>query len=121
MEYFVFVYGTLLSEERNHHLLNEAIFIDKGYIENYYMYNLGRYPGINKTNRNCKVLGEVYKVNEKMMKDLDALEEEGYMYKKVLIPVNCDKNVIEAFVYEYILEKHEDTLNIDVYDWKKIK
>jgi hypothetical protein len=50
MKHLVFVYGTLLKGERNHYLLETSKYIDEGYIDGYYMYNLGTYPGISKGN-----------------------------------------------------------------------
>ena len=121
MNYYVFVYGTLLTQERNHHLLENSILVDKGYIKDYFMFNIGTYPGIQKSKyKNKIVLGEVYKVNEETMDLLDELEEVGYLYKKELVPVYLNNNeVINAYVYEYILETYEENNIISEYDWKK--
>ena len=121
MNYYVFVYGTLLKGERNHHLLENASFVSDGYITNFFMFNLGTYPGIQKSNKDCKVIGEVYLVDKETLNLLDELEEEGYMYKKVMASVYCNNIIIDAYVYEYILEKYNDVLNVEEYDWEKIK
>ena len=54
---YVFVYGTLLNDERNHYLLKDSEYIGSGYIKNYYMFNLSTYPGIQKGN------GKVFRCN----------------------------------------------------------
>ena len=117
---YVFVYGTLLKEERNHYLLENSEFIGSGYIDNYYMFKLSTYPGIIKGEG--KVLGEVYKVNSQKEKLLDQLEEVVYLYDKVLEKVVLDNNEeVNAYVYVYILENKENILNLNEYNWKQIK
>ena len=74
MKHLVFVYGTLLTNERNHYLIENAKLIDKGYIENFYMFNLGRYPGIQKGAG--KVLGEVYEVDDETLAKLVTLKQK---------------------------------------------
>ena len=76
---YVFVYGTLMKNERNHHLINDKDFVNEAKLENYYMFNLGTYPGI--FIGNGVILGEVYNVNDDTLKRLDYLEEEGTLYK----------------------------------------
>ena len=119
MEY-VFVYGTLMKNERNHHLINDDDFVDAAKLENYYMFNLGTYPGISKGEGN--ILGEVYSVDEITLKRLDYLEDEGTLYKKVKVNVILSNNtVISAYAYVYILNKIENKFNYNVYKWKEIK
>ena len=117
---YVFVYGTLLKDERNHYLLENSEYIGSGYIKDYYMFNLGTYPGIQKGNG--KVLGEVYKVNKTTEDLLDQLEEVGYLYDKVLEKIILDNNEeISAYVYVYILVEIKDTLHLNEYNWKQLK
>lgn len=123
MDNYIFVYGTLLTEERNHYLLENSILIGNGYIKDYFMFNIGTYPGIQKSKYNNKiVLGEVYKVNDETMVLLDELEEVGYLYKKELVTIYLDNDeIVNAYVYEYILKNHEENNIVNEYDWKKIK
>ena len=113
MNDLVFVYGTLMKGKRNHHLLETSTFIDNGSIDGFYMFDLGTYPGIAKSNYNSKVIGEVYKVDEKTMEMLDILEEVGYLYNKEEVEVTLNNNeIIKAFVYIYILKEYkEDEVN----------
>ena len=123
MDNYIFVYGTLLTEERNHYLLENSILIGNGYIKDYFMFNVGTYPGIQKSKYNNKiVLGEVYKVNDETMVLLDELEEVGYLYKKELVPVYLDNDeIVNSYVYEYILKNYEENSIVNEYNWKKIK
>ena len=119
MKYLVFVYGTLFYDERNHYLLNTSQFIDEGYIEGFYMYNLGTYPWITKGKG--KVYGEVYEVDDETLSSLDYLEAVGYLYDKITVNVVCNNQKYDAYAYEYILEKKENKLNKEIYYWKEIK
>lgn len=123
MDNYIFVYGTLLTEERNHYLLENSILIGNGYIKDYFMFNVGTYPGIQKSKYNNKIiLGEVYKVNDETMVLLDELEEVGCLYKKELVPVYLDNDeIVNSYVYEYILKNYEENSIVNEYDWKKIK
>ncbi|MBQ8206567.1 MAG: gamma-glutamylcyclotransferase [Bacilli bacterium] len=123
MDNYIFVYGTLLTEERNHYLLENSILIGNGYIKDYFMFNVGTYPGIQKSKYNNKiVLGEVYKVNDETMVLLDELEEVGYLYKKELVTIYLDNDeIVNAYVYEYILKNYEENNIVNEYNWKKIK
>ena len=117
---YVFVYGTLMKNERNHYLLENSNYIGQGYINNYFMFKVSTYPGIQ--NGNGTVVGEVYEVNKETEKLLDELEEIGYLYDKVLEKVYLDeKTQVDAYVYVYILDNKKDTLNLTKYSWKEIK
>ena len=59
---YVFVYGTLMKNYRNHGYLETSTYIGDGSIEGYEIYDLGRYPGIIKGSG--IVFGEVYQVTE---------------------------------------------------------
>ena len=39
---YVFVYGTLMKNQRNHGYLEDAIYIGDGVLNGYQMYDLGR-------------------------------------------------------------------------------
>ena len=99
-EIYVFVYGTLMKNQRNHGYLEEAIYIGDGVIDGYQMYDLGRYPGI--VEGEGTVLGEVYQVTEEIEKRLDYLEEEGTLYlKKPEMVLLDDGQTVLAMVYVY--------------------
>lgn len=97
---YVFVYGTLMRNYRNHGYLETSTYIGTGSIEGYEIYDLGRYPGI--IAGSGTVFGEVYQVTEETEKELDYLEEEGDLYLKKPEMVKLDNGeTLEAMVYVY--------------------
>lgn len=75
----VFVYGTLLSGQSNHHLLHEAKLFGKAKtaLSSFRMWDFGRgWPGIThaKNDAGYCIIGEVYEVNEGQFAQLDILE-----------------------------------------------
>ena len=97
---YVFVYGTLMRNHRNHGYLENSTYVGEGSIEGYEIYDLGRYPGIIKGSGT--VYGEVYQVTEETEKKLDYLEEEGDLYLKKPEVVRLDDGrSLEAMVYVY--------------------
>eukprot|EP00281_Chroomonas_sp_CCMP1168_P029940 CAMPEP_0206241778 /NCGR_PEP_ID=MMETSP0047_2-20121206/16689_1 /ASSEMBLY_ACC=CAM_ASM_000192 /TAXON_ID=195065 /ORGANISM="Chroomonas mesostigmatica_cf, Strain CCMP1168" /LENGTH=74 /DNA_ID=CAMNT_0053666721 /DNA_START=162 /DNA_END=383 /DNA_ORIENTATION=- len=71
----VFVYGTLLSGQANHHLLRSATLLGQGKTaQNYMMWDLGRgYPGVTfpkeeqgsggEKGKGYPIVGEMYEVD----------------------------------------------------------
>ena len=97
---YVFVYGTLMKNYRNHGYLETSTYIGDGSIEGYEIYDLGRYPGI--IEGSGTVFGEVYQVTEETVEKLDYLEEEGDLYIKKPEMVKLDNGeTLEAMVYVY--------------------
>ena len=97
---YVFVYGTLMRNYRNHGYMNDSAYIGDGSIDGFEIYDLGTYPGI--IEGKGVVLGEVYQITEDTEKRLDFLEEEGSLYLKKQVNVRVDDNqTITAFVYVY--------------------
>lgn len=103
-EYFskrnVFVYGTLMKDETNHHYLENSTFLDMATIEGYEMYNVGWYPAI--IDGNGLIIGELYHVPNTDMPSIDMLEGEGSLYIKRCETVTDSKgNSSFAFIYVY--------------------
>ncbi len=97
---YVFVYGTLMKNHRNHGYLKDAIYIGDGVIDGYQMYDLGAYPGI--VEGTGSVQGEVYQVTTEIEKRLDYLEEEGDLYLKKPEMVRLSNGqAISVMVYVY--------------------
>ena len=102
-EYFstrkVFVYGTLMNGESNHHFLENSTCLGKAAIEGYDMYNVGGwYPAI--IPGNARIIGELYEV-------------EGSLYiRKCEITTGNEL----AYIYEYA----QDTEGLEKIDsWKE--
>ncbi len=99
----VFVYGTLMQGRENHEkFLSEASFKGQAHIEGYALYDLGSYPGI-IAEEEQKVLGEVYEIDAKILRELDWLEDEGDLYQRVITKVFFTEGSHgEAYVYRYL-------------------
>ena len=96
----VFVYGTLMKGETNHHFLQNSTFLDKTVIEGYDMYNVGWYPAI--IDGEGLAIGEVYSVPVEDMASIDSLEGEGSLYIKKCERINLNGKTNFAFIYVYL-------------------
>ena len=76
----VFVYGTLMKGERNHHFLEDSKLLGASSVEGYDMYNVGWFPAIIRGD--SRILGELYEVSQEDMPSIDALEGEGSLYRR---------------------------------------
>jgi gamma-glutamylcyclotransferase (GGCT)/AIG2-like uncharacterized protein YtfP len=84
----VFVYGTLLSGERNHHLLERARLVGEARTEPLFsLYDLGPFPGLVPRGSQM-VAGEVYEVDEPTLAALDRLEAHPDFYRRVSVSVD---------------------------------
>lgn len=82
MRYLVFVYGTLRRGGSNHHLLGAARYLGRFRTEPAYtMLNLGHYPGVIAPGGGS-ILGEVYGVSPRLLRDLDRLEDVPRLYRR---------------------------------------
>lgn len=117
---YVFTYGTLMRDERNHHLLQDEDYFSDGSIEGYYMFNLGRYPGI--LPGKGTILGELYLIDDETLAKLDILEEEGSLYSRIKSTVYTSTGIYEAFVYVYLNNNLDIKVDeYSVYSWKMMK
>lgn len=101
----LFVYGTLLRGESNHHVIEGATLLFEGIRIQAKMYDTNNgYPAIELDN-GATIVGEVYEIHEHhMWSSLDALE--GYtgnpltdMYSKEIVKVETNEGLIEVTVY----------------------
>ena len=77
----VFVYGTLKKGFGNHRLLAGAEFCGKAYIARVIMLDLGAYPAVIHGGHK-EVEGELYRVNDAILSDLDRLEGHPHFYER---------------------------------------
>lgn len=99
----VFVYGTLKRGYGNHKLLGSSPFIGQGSIKGFDIYDLGPYPAIQESeDPSAVVWGEVYEINDAVLKALDQLEGEGFLYKRSVVTVDMNGAAVEAYVYVYL-------------------
>ena len=86
MRHLVFVYGTLLRGEVNHHLLSTAEYVGDHKTEPCFtLFVLGAYPGV-APGGDTAITGEVYRVDAAVMRQLDRLEDYPRLYDRRLIP-----------------------------------
>lgn len=95
-----FVYGTLMKGERAEHLLAEATYVGRCQLQDYAMYNLGRYPGIQPCSGEV-VYGELYLLRDQMVAKLDEYEEEGTLYDRKTVTVWIGDQSVQADAYVY--------------------
>lgn len=85
MTYIVFVYGTLLSNEPNNHLLARARLLGRACtLAGFELVDLGPYPAMVRGGR-TSVIGELYEVDGKTLARLDYLEGVPDYYQRELI------------------------------------
>lgn len=94
----VFVYKTLLSTNLRAHVLKTSRFLCADELEGYAMYHLGQYPGIQE-DPSEKIKGELYEVTDEILKELDRIEGEGFLYKRVTVSLQSSH---QAYVYVYL-------------------
>ncbi|EJQ51755.1 branched-chain alpha-keto acid dehydrogenase [Bacillus wiedmannii] len=100
----VFVYGTLRKEQTNAHFMQGAICIADGAWTYGKLFDTNEgYPAMIYSNEE-KVYGEVYEVNDEILRKLDELEEytgnaENDLYDRIKQTVYAADREIEAYVY----------------------
>ena len=96
----VFVYGTLMKDERANWMLSGGEYAGFFQLKDHAMYNLGAYPGI-KPCTGESVLGELYFVNDETVVRLDEYEGEGSLYKRETVELDAAHSKFSAEVYIY--------------------
>lgn len=97
----IFVYGTLMSGQPAAHHLDGCTLLGRYTLKDYAMYNLGWYPGI-VPQKGGSVTGEVYRVPEDRLPEMDAYEGEGRLYHRRTVTVKRRRaKAIEAQAYIY--------------------
>lgn len=123
MEQLVFVYGTLRMHEKYHHFLDGATLVAEQAWTRGKLYDTGNgYPALTEDNHHF-VYGELYRVCEGTLRELDQLE--GYsgqgmdnLYEKKLDAVFTDKGTFEAEIYYVKPTSKLVKTPIELGDWK---
>ena len=122
----IFVYGTLCKNESNHYLLENADPItDQAWtFGDLYDTCLG-YPALIEGFDN-KVYGELYKINDEILDNLDRLAEysEHYLsendeYIRIEQEIYTDQGIYKAYVYIYNRSISETMRRIPNGNWKQ--
>jgi gamma-glutamylcyclotransferase (GGCT)/AIG2-like uncharacterized protein YtfP len=98
----IFVYGTLKKGYGNHRLLRDCEFVEEFVVPGFKLFESG-IPYMKRTgNPDDKVLGEVYKVDNRSLQYLDQLEGHPDWYRREVVvhesPDTVD-NDLEGYVY----------------------
>ncbi|MDQ0156669.1 gamma-glutamylcyclotransferase [Robertmurraya andreesenii] len=100
----VFVYGTLRKHEKNHDKLKAArVLAEQAWVYGE-LFDTGLgYPVMRKSNEK-KVYGELYEIDDEILKELDWLEgyepeNEDHLYERMEVEVYTDFNRTRAITY----------------------
>lgn len=98
--HLVFVYGTLKKGYGNHRLLAQSMFVGKAITEpNFTMLHLGGFPGIVQSG-DTAIHGEVYRVSNATLTQLDRLEGHPTFYeRKPLMVTGMDGSPMDVQGY----------------------
>lgn len=104
----LFVYGTLKKNFSNHDFLKDAEYLYDAYtLTKFQMLDLGYYPALVKDDNGYCIKGEIYKINKKILDDIDILEGYPHFYTRELIPTNMSN----FMVYVYYLKNNLKNYN----------
>ena len=106
--YNIFVYGTLKKGGSNHHFLESSEFLRDEVLEDHSIYvpSLFSFPLLLK-DKGGKVHGEVYKVDDNTLANLDMLEGEGFLYNRI----NNDELGFQYYLFNDNGSWHIDKVN----------
>jgi gamma-glutamylcyclotransferase (GGCT)/AIG2-like uncharacterized protein YtfP len=97
----LFVYGTLKRGEKNHHAMEDAIYLgDIQTSPDYLLVDLGPYPGmVEKQQEGFSVQGELFEIPYKLKIELDKIEDAPFLFNLELITL-ADGSKAFAYLYK---------------------
>lgn len=104
----VFTYGSLKDGYHNDRFLEDAEYVGVGFIDSHSMYSVGSFPAV--VEGNGVVYGEVYKVDDDIVKGMDYLE--GYNEE-------ADDGIYLRRDIEVNLLGEEELVNTEYYIWNR--
>lgn len=106
----LFVYGTLMKGESNHHFIENSCVVGDAVASGYTLYDTGYgYPAV-KHNLDGDVSGELYLISKKYLKDIDRLEDNGDLYTReftIVTDSNGNKHLALIYVYNYDVDENK--------------
>ena len=101
----VFVYGTLRKGHGNNRLLRNSTYLGRSTTsDKYAMYGVGC-PIVSDQKEVSKIIGEVYKIDEECLANLDRLEGHPDFYKRKVINITLDDNNNQLSAWIYICNR----------------
>lgn len=99
---FVYVYGTLKTGFRNNVLLSDCKLIQEATTKPLYrLYDCGPYPCLIKDEKNGKrIRGEIYQIDDVVLKRLDRLEGVPFLYNRFDIELENFDHPTIAYFYQ---------------------
>ncbi|MBM7573359.1 gamma-glutamylcyclotransferase family protein [Aquibacillus albus] len=122
-QHLVFVYGTLRLNENNHHFLKQAELVAKKCWIYGKLYDVGcGYPAVTTGDNQTRVYGELYKVTDQELAQLDILEDyeengNNNEYERIEQTVFTETGTFSAYVYIYSKEQVSGLREISSGDW----
>lgn len=119
MSHKVFVYGTLKRGQANNKRLKDSKFLGEAETtHSYRMYTNRSYPMIIEDQDHGKAIkGELYEVSDEVLKDLDYLEGQGFLYERKKLHIKGHDDVI-GYVYLKSIANLDEVLATDgVVSW----
>lgn len=101
----LFVYGTLKLGGRLHHHMKGATFVCDDVVTNCNLYMLDWYPAVTKGL--LEVQGQVYEIDDRLLRIMDQVEGEGTLYKR---EQRKTKNGHSVWMYFYLGDVRRDQL-----------
>lgn len=84
------------------------------------MYHVSYFPGI-VPDKGESILGEVYQVDEKLLRQLDILEAEGHMYIRQKESAYLDTGEkIDVYLYVWNLPVKENCKKVEMMPWRPL-
>lgn len=115
-ETLVFVYGTFLSGERNHHVLGGARFVGESATRpEFHLVDLGTYPALVPGGR-TSVRGELYAVSTVLLQLLDEVEDHPDYYRRTELALESGER---AFGYTLTPDQASGFPRIDGGSWRR--
>lgn len=105
----LFTYGTLRRGYRNHHYLENARFVAQAKSNTRFSLHIKKtteypegYPFAQPSQENDAVnlKGEIYEIDEDILKAIDILEDYPHEYTRIELPFECDDGTLRnALIY----------------------
>lgn len=95
----LFVYGSLKRGFHNHSYLRGARFFGEGRTRpEFDLVDLEDFPATVRSGR-FHIQGEIYRVNRRILDDVDLLEGNGIFYKRIIETIFTSDGEIECWLY----------------------